>query len=67
MKEIRYEFTALELISACYPESYVLPALRRAGMPLNGFFIFRGVERGTLTTWSNIERNTEVFVWRDKE
>ena len=66
IQTIRHEFTDTELLPARFPEPYMLHALREAGIPVLGFFMFGGLTRGTLTRWDNFDRRVTIFEWKDK-
>ena len=47
--------------------SLICSSLKQAGIPAIGTFALRGVERGSLTYETNIERSKHMFVWREDE
>lgn len=48
-------------------EAAILSKCKKAGIPVKGVLIFRGVERGVLTTFNDLMNDDFVIQWRDGE
>lgn len=49
------------------PEMHVLWKLRKAGIPVQGVFMIRGVERGVLDSFRGKSFMGTTYIWRDTE
>ena len=45
-------------------EWYCMARLRRAGIPIRGALVFRGVENGVLMHHRDLDTNEEVYRWQ---
>lgn len=49
------------------PEMHVVQKLRKAGIPIQGVFMIRGVERGRLESYRPKNFMGTTYIWRDSE
>lgn len=67
MEEISVRVTRDEIISLPHieaSEGYILAALKGAGIPVKGFFLFGGLLRGTLEKEDIPYTGDVIFTWR---
>jgi len=71
MKEIKVVITKEDLVRAPVRydllECWFVMRLRRAGMPVKGVFLFKGVTRGVITQIRDLPTGDLIYIWRDKE
>jgi hypothetical protein len=57
-------FAMMTLRSKFEWETFCMARLRRAGIPVLGTLLFRGVESGTLTKIQDFDTNDIVYRWQ---
>jgi len=70
MKEVRVRITKLEILELVHAdtfEMYCIAALREAGIPVKGFFLFDGLLEGTLEREDIPYTGDVVFTWRHED
>jgi hypothetical protein len=66
MITVRISFLEItEFSDPAFIQMRILSKLRDAGIPINGFFLFQGLKKGTLTEEFDLENKGMIYTWEE--